>query len=111
MRQSLDSLEVYYKSLEYQPDLFSPKDVFPHMASFQPRGQGDHDNLVRVNFQYVLRLHKERLLFLAKADGDRLIIKFTQQYSLDAHQLLSDHGYAPKLLGFESVPGVGTWLL
>jgi len=45
-------------------------------------------------------------VFLAKAHSDVHIIKYTRQYTLDAHKLLSDEGMASKLLGFEDT---GRW--
>ncbi len=45
--------------------------------------------------QYVRRV--ERLVFEALLGDQRVAVKFTQEYCLQAHQLLTAAGFAPKL--------------
>ena len=54
----------------------------------------------------------ERLLYVAnkrdsdgKTDGTMIIVKFTKEYGKDLHYFCAQKGYAPKLLGFERLPG------
>jgi serine/threonine protein kinase len=100
LRESLVALDQHYKDLEYKDDLPSSESVFPYKTSFISLA----GNLV--NFKYIGRPFDHILLFLAEtADDNVLAIKYTRQYSLDAHQILSDEGLAPELHGFESIPG------
>lgn len=48
-----------------------------------------------------------RLIYLARAPGcdKRILIKFTQRYSIELHEFCADRGYAPKILAFERLPG------
>jgi serine/threonine protein kinase len=99
LRESLLALDQHYKDLEAKDDLPSSESVFPYKTSFISRGGK------LVNFKYVERPFDDILLFRAKTVDNRLAIKYTRQYSLDARQLLSDAGLAPELHGFESIPG------
>jgi len=48
-----------------------------------------------------------RLLFTARTQDSNstILIKFTRNYSIDAHQFCAVLGRAPTILGFESLPG------
>ncbi|KAF8455261.1 hypothetical protein BDZ91DRAFT_746827 [Kalaharituber pfeilii] len=101
LRESLVALDQHYGGLPGMPNLPSSKSVFPYKTSFIPLDGGS--NLV--NFEYLGRPFNNNLLFLAKADSDFLMIKYTRRYGREAHELLSDKGFAPKLRGLENIPG------
>jgi serine/threonine protein kinase len=86
--------------IEDKDDLPLSKTVFPYKTSFISLAGK------LVNFKYSKRPFDDILLFRAEtADNNALAIKYTRQYSLEAHILLSENGLAPKLHGFESIPG------
>jgi serine/threonine protein kinase len=100
LRESLVALDRHYQALEDKDDLPSSENVFPYKTSFISLAGK------LVNFKYFERPFDDILLFLAKTvDNNRLAIKYTRQYSLGAHKLLSEKGLAPELHGFESIPG------
>ncbi|KAF8461860.1 hypothetical protein BDZ91DRAFT_735929 [Kalaharituber pfeilii] len=101
LRESLLALDQHYKGLPGMPNLPSSETVFPYKTSYIPLDGGSNP----VSFEYLSRLLDNSLLFLAKADSDFLVIKYTRQYSREAHELLSDKGFAPKLQGLENIPG------
>jgi predicted Ser/Thr protein kinase len=106
LRKSLDAFDQHHKGLEYKPDLPSSESIFPYKTSF--KSLAGH----LVNFKYVERPFNDILLFRAKTpDNNELAIKYTRQYSVDAHNLLSAKGLAPELHGFESIPGGWTMVV
>ncbi|KAI9508512.1 hypothetical protein F5148DRAFT_1375789 [Russula earlei] len=47
-----------------------------------------------------------RHLYIARLDNDKeIIVKFSQRYSIELHQFCASRGHAPKILGFERLPG------
>ncbi|KAM6501181.1 hypothetical protein JOM56_004195 [Amanita muscaria] len=63
------------------------------------------------HFKYVKQHEHHRLFFFGKlSDGRGICIKFTHDYSPAVHSLCASKGFAPKLLGFEGLPG-GWWMV
>ena len=61
---------------------------------------------VKVNFQYISRPMNTKLLFEVSTDrGDNLLVKFTEDYSEDAHRYCSNNGIAPVLHAVEELSG------
>lgn len=64
----------------------------------------------RLKFE-IIRLHDDcwnRFLYHAKTETPtevEILVKFTRRYSVTLHQLCELAGHAPKLLGFEELPG------
>jgi serine/threonine protein kinase len=56
-------------------------------------------------FTYVSQLFSEKLLFHGLATGNAICIKFTRHYSKEAHLACASLGFAPRLRGFEILPG------
>ena len=62
-------------------------------------------------FQFhILRCHSfqdnQSYLYIAQTpDKKEVIVKFTCQYSIALHAFCADHGYAPGILGFGTIPG------
>ena len=100
-RATVYKLATYYRDLPPAP-LAPPKgQLFPYPDSFTSL----LDNTVQ-NFNYVRRVIDDKLLFVGQLPGMRTIcIKFVRRYSDEAHKLCSQLGFAPQLVGFESLPG------
>ena len=77
LRKSLVELDEHYGRLEFLPDL-SSSETFPYKTSYIPLNDGSNP----VNFEYLARPYNDKLLFLAKAQSDVLIIKYSRRYSL-----------------------------
>ncbi|KAH9083830.1 hypothetical protein EDB83DRAFT_2212602 [Lactarius deliciosus] len=62
--------------------------------------RGLHDDRVRDRV-------RDRLLYQAKRPGvnEPILIKFTQQYSIELHDFCAKAGHAPSILGYERLPG------
>ena len=80
--------------------------AYPYKTSYE-----DENGRI-VNFSYRSRID-EKLVFVAKPDdksGDKglgtlLCVKFTRQYSEDAHRFLAQLGYAPRFRAVMRLPG------
>ena len=86
-------LRQYYSGL--RPALLAPPKGLPHFPYIRHYGSR--------YFTYVEELapnREESLVFKAKRDDapeQFLVIKFTEKYNAQAHQLLAEAGYAPRL--------------
>jgi hypothetical protein len=134
LRESFSALQDYYNSISSSEDSVNPDDVsiaddasedipvdatfdsstidtgipsegYPYAASYTSLQIPN----ITTRFTYLYRPYPTKLLFLAQSDQKQLFIKFTRQYSKEAHLLLSEKRFAPKLLGFEALPG--GWLM
>lgn len=107
LRAGVDSLVARYSRL---PITGPPQDslpsryqahhhVFPYQTTFtSPLGQ--------VEFSYTGIEEGNSLIFTGKTDKkDRIWIKFVQRYGKEVHDWCSQQGFAPKLLGLETLPG------
>jgi len=57
------------------------------------------------HFEYLLSI-LGKLVFLAKTENkEKVCVKFTRQYSMEAHSICTSMGFAPVLKGFERVAG------
>jgi hypothetical protein len=111
-RKSVRSLERYYKALLPECELvntLSHPILFPYPTSFTSL-----DDNRKISFNYTEQLEEDggqskRLIFfgtLADGRSDAAIcIKFVRRYSRDAHLHCALIGVAPKLRGFERLPG------
>ena len=58
------------------------------------------------HIKYVTQMDRSKLLFSANTtDDERICIKFVCCYSKDVHEFCSSKGFAPKLKGFQKLPG------
>ncbi|KAG2005497.1 protein kinase subdomain-containing protein PKL/ccin9 [Coprinopsis cinerea AmutBmut pab1-1] len=79
--------------------------LFPAISKLAKRdGSGD--------FEFTITGHRQpqmeyRLLYIALASDNstRVLVKFSQTYCRELHEYCSQRGHAPKLLGFERLPG------
>ena len=68
----------------------------------------NHPGSTRVKFKILSRYDQveHHHLYLAElAEGQQIYVKFTQRYSRELHSFCAKRGLAPKLLGFELLPG------
>jgi hypothetical protein len=98
IRVGVEHLAAYYRQTRH----VSSQCLCPYLRSFDsPSG--------RIDFTYERLLIPDdlsKLLYLAARDdtGDKLVIKFCcDGYGREAHEYLASRGFAPKLLGFQSV--------
>jgi serine/threonine protein kinase len=106
-RRAFKSLTAYYEQLstaEKSNRKFFTDTEYPYRTSYTTV-DGE------VEFQYLQRLNSKKLLFLCSKvkDSTRLCVKFTQQYSKNAHQYCADKKVAPELYAVEELPG--GWLM
>jgi hypothetical protein len=107
LEHALESLQEYYTKME--TDQLADRTVctspsFPY-RTYYTAVEG------KVEFQYQRRLHPDKLLFICSKPNDEtyLCVKFTQNYSKEAHQHCADNGVAPHLYAVEELPG--GWLM
>ncbi|KAH8927924.1 hypothetical protein BT69DRAFT_1307409 [Atractiella rhizophila] len=102
-RTAIDALKQYYEKLELD-NIKRPKrqrQLFPYPTTFTPVEGGDS-----LNFEYVFQPHQEKLVFFCIGSEQReLFVKFVRQYSREVHEACASLGCAPKLRGFEALPG------
>ncbi|KAG1790112.1 uncharacterized protein HD556DRAFT_1242869 [Suillus plorans] len=110
--KAVKSLERYYKTLPPESELanrLSHPILFPYPTSFIAL-----DDNSKQNFNYREHLGQDegnpkRLIFFGTlAEGDAKVaicIKFVRRYSRDAHMHCALSGVAPRLRGFEKLPG------
>ncbi|KAF8881314.1 hypothetical protein BD779DRAFT_1445596, partial [Infundibulicybe gibba] len=88
------SRKAAYPALPYKTE-------FTHLAD----GQG-------VSFSYETEREGKSLVYFGRMEGShtgRICIKFTRRYGRDAHTWCASQYFAPRLLGFEELPG--GWLM
>ncbi|KAF8833241.1 hypothetical protein BDN67DRAFT_792596, partial [Paxillus ammoniavirescens] len=112
-RKAVRSLTQFYLQLVGEsastlspPTLSSPErrpTLFPHCTSFTSLDDGSQKR-----FRYKEQPHDDKLVFFGTLLEDTevaICIKFVRRYSREAHSLCASLGFAPKLRGFEQVPG------
>jgi hypothetical protein len=99
LKNSFQTLSSYYTSLP--SPLTVNVDNYPAMHFPYPKECGE------LKFEYISRVYPTRLIFSATdvVDHRPILIKFSRQYSVAAHQLLSESGQAPELYGTSELPG------
>lgn len=98
---------AYYKSLE-DPLIVALQADYPSMNFPYPKECED------ITFRYIDRVYPERLIFLAQENADPqrfLFIKFSKEYSVDAHRSLAESGHAPQLYASNRLPGGWTMVV
>ncbi|KAF8060635.1 hypothetical protein FPV67DRAFT_1631455 [Lyophyllum atratum] len=103
-RTAYESLKRYYNTElpNIATSTTSPRrGLFPYPTQFTALGGAKHE------FDYLSQVMPDKLLFHGKQrlNGDGICIKFSRGYSKDAHLSCASTGAAPKLLGFDIVPG------
>ncbi|CAG8522051.1 13719_t:CDS:2, partial [Acaulospora colombiana] len=84
---------------DFQKSQQATRLTFPYPDSYTVEGE-------KVKFTYDSRFDDKKLIFHGTTtEGIKVFIKFTTQYSLDAHQFCASVNVAPILYGFETLPG------
>lgn len=102
LRESIAELNAYYARLSSSPaehGHLHPR-FFPSITSFSTGGKK-----TRFVYAYPLEHDAASVTFKATLTETKkpIVIKFVRRYGDEAHQLLADHGLAPKLLAFEQL--------
>ncbi|KAG1853978.1 hypothetical protein F4604DRAFT_1591359 [Suillus subluteus] len=108
-RKAVKLLERYYETLPPESELtntLSHPILFPYPTSFTSLDDGS-----KIYFKYTEQLDEDggmskRLIFFGTlTEGPVICIKFVRRYSQDAHLHCASSGFAPRLRGFEKLPG------
>ncbi|PVF91815.1 hypothetical protein CPB86DRAFT_791768, partial [Serendipita vermifera] len=106
-RRAITALESYYDDLKVRLQVkrgITTRNSLPYRTYYEVEDQDSERR--RVNFTYQERIYEERLMFTAQdTEGNSLLIKFTQQYSVAAHKYCAEQGVAPALYAAEELPG------
>ncbi|KAG8996878.1 hypothetical protein FRB94_007977 [Tulasnella sp. JGI-2019a] len=110
LREGLNTLRAYYKDLV--PQASTPKNaaLYPYPTSFS-----SFSSHTREHFKYKRQLRSstagnEKLVFFGELQDSQgamvdVCIKFTREYSENAHEYCAKEGWAPRLLGCEKLSG------
>jgi hypothetical protein len=101
LRDGLRSLDAFYRDLVIPPEdqkaiQVAPRNCFfPHVQSYAgPNG--------RVEIKYIAQIgtdDKNKAVFKGEtADGQKIVVKFTDRYNAAAHRMLAERNLAPGLL-------------
>ncbi|QRV94387.1 kinase domain protein [Ceratobasidium sp. AG-Ba] len=116
-RTSIAELSEYYKTLELPPasassahiNIGNPARFFPLVREFQ--GPSGHT----VKFQYEGPIDNYEIhgpVFAARTEsGERIVVKFAEQYHIEGHRLLASNGLAPKVLFYRGPTYAGGYHL
>lgn len=108
LRKGIRSLGQYYKGLSHAKDALrntTPCDtLFPHCTSFKSL---EDTSIQTFCYKEQHRTNATLVFFgeLLLRDHVPICIKFVQQYSTAAHKHCASMGFAPRLRGFERLPG------
>jgi serine/threonine protein kinase len=92
--------QVHANNMQHK--VYNPGLPYPYVTSYQ-----DEDGR-QVTFVYKARLDRTKLVFEASANQPhygKFVVKFTLQYSKDAHSYLASRGWAPRLRQCSELPG------
>ena len=97
LKASLKKLTSCYESLDPTGDGPADSRYFPSITAYRPHGGG------HVKFKYVGYLENcpDCMTLRARTEtmpAQDIVVKFVDRYGQRAHQILADHGLAPKLL-------------
>ena len=97
LKAGLKKLTSYYESLDLTGDALADSRYFPSFTVYCPHGGG------HVKFKYVGFLENcpDCITLRARTEtmpAQDIVVKFVDRYGLKAHEILANHGLAPKLL-------------
>ncbi|KAF5316489.1 hypothetical protein D9619_006103 [Psilocybe cf. subviscida] len=113
--QPSEPRRAVYTRDEYVLDI--PKEFLPAVSKIREHGHdGDESNCKYVEFDIIDYLGPRldyRHLYSAKVRNDAvtpdqdkfIIVKFSKSYSIDLHDFCAERGHAPKVFGYERLPG------
>ncbi|KAF8119269.1 hypothetical protein EV363DRAFT_1200607 [Boletus edulis] len=106
-RRASEALRTYYEQIGDIPIPLSTcppaaKALFPYPTSY-----GTLTGNAVKTFQYKTQVVEKKLVFFATQDDDGscICVKFTQTYSVEAHQHLASRKCAPAMRGMKNLPG------
>ena len=94
-RRAINSLKFYYETKIVPTDQTDITDLpdpsFPYVCQYKS-SEG-----VTVRFKYKDQPFPHRLIFIGETleGNDRVFVKYTQTYSVEAHEVCTSLGYAP----------------
>jgi len=111
-RKALRTLKAYYEDLSDDKTGLvnkneSPDTLFPYYTEFKSL-EDESTQTICYTRQLDKGGDKMGLVFFGTLEGDprvQICIKFTHRYSKEAHLHCAELGFAPKLQGFEVLPG------
>ncbi len=110
LRNGIAELQVYYKGLQRAATKLNMNRYFPSFTSYVD------ENNETLEFRYVKPLEMDILciVFLAQRvlDDQEFIVKLVSRYGEEVHRYMAKGGFAPQLLGYQSLgAGYGDWAL
>ena len=102
LRESLAQLDTWYNTIPHLPKL-SPAQFSPYPCQFKKDG-----TLFKFEYQSPLAVDMSCQAYLAtlKNDSTQVVVKFVTVYGEEAHKVMADAGFAPKLLYYGPIqPG------
>jgi len=107
LKNAVDRLNTNYKQMGPTPTGQSGSfrregiyRIFPHKTTFYHLNDGQ-----LVTFSYGEERDDGRLLFNGETERGPICIKFVRRYGKDVHVWCTTQKFAPRLLGFEALPG------
>ncbi|KAF8656318.1 hypothetical protein AX14_008071 [Amanita brunnescens Koide BX004] len=111
LRKALPALKACYDESGCKPDQALPLRWFPYPNTFRSLQNSE----IHIDYNIPTAREKEtfekQLIFSAtiRDTGRKVCVKFTRRYSREAHKYCADNGFAPELLGCDSLPGA--WIM
>lgn len=102
-KKAVDRLREYYSNLDRGlVDHLDP--AFPYKCDFLSRKDG---STVRFTYNTDIQPRADRLMFFGRTvdSRQRICIKYTRRYCVEAHLYCASVGHAPMVLGYEVLPG------
>jgi hypothetical protein len=103
-KKAINALKNYYEhvlpSIHDLDPIDRPNPAFPHQREYTSL----EDSTIQT-FKYLGQLDTDKPVFRGNGISGDICVKFVRQYSKDAHLKCSALGFAPRLRGFESLPG------
>jgi serine/threonine protein kinase len=99
LRNAIASLRIYYRTEQHHKTVMNDQPCWDTCRDIQESTSHTimYENKPRPSVF-------KRVWFGCTDDGERICIKFTHFYSTKAHQFMARKGWAPHLLGFQTVP-------
>ena len=104
-KKAINALKGYYTevlpSIHKLLPMDRPNPTFPYQKEYTSLKDS-----TKQTFEYMRQLSTDKLVFRGVGVNDtNVCVKFVRRYSKDVHLKCSALGFAPALLGFESLPG------
>ena len=77
----------------------------PNVGALRRVSSSNQEERLEFKIKHSLR---GRFIYVAETSGpksEKIVVKFTRKYKRELHEFCAEHGYSPKLLAYESLPG------